>query len=107
MREAILPDTVKSIGENAFYKGTVLYVYEGSVTEKLLKDTDYTVVTIESGKLFGDVNSDGKPDSLDYEALSQWLLTGKNKIDSEAADMNKDSAVNIFDLIMLKRFLSE
>lgn len=107
VREAILPDTVKSIGKNAFYKGTVLYVYEGSVTEKLLKDTDYTVITMESERLFGDVNSDGKTDNLDYKALSQWLLTGNNNIDGNAADMNKDSSVNIFDLIMLKRFLSE
>ncbi len=53
----------------------------------------------------GDINSDGKFDTLDINALREWLAAFEDPgyIDGEAADICPDGKLNVFDLCALKR----
>lgn len=103
--DVTIPATVTEIGDNAFYSGTKLIVYKGSTAEKLLEESVYTVELLESVSVKGDVNRDGKVSVLDAVALNKWLLALNENIDTAAGDMNSDDALNIFDLMLLKKEL--
>ncbi|RCX09108.1 dockerin type I repeat protein [Anaerobacterium chartisolvens] len=53
----------------------------------------------------GDLNGDGKVDSIDYSLLRRYILELDSDINIEAADLNSDGNVNSADLAMLKRVL--
>ncbi|MBQ8297322.1 MAG: DUF4832 domain-containing protein [Ruminococcus sp.] len=100
--DVTLPSTVTEIGENAFYYGTVLYVYESSTAAGILGENGYTVVALE---LRGDVNSDGLVNAADLAALSGWLLRREVSIDTAAADLDSDGIVDSIDKILLRKLL--
>lgn len=69
---------------------------------------NYTVFAVpESSSLQGDVNIDGAANSADLVQLQQYLLrrTSITSQQAEYADMNADSVVNIFDMILLRKLL--
>lgn len=108
VREAVLPGTITSIGENAFPKDTVIYTYADSAAARALADTDYHVEYLErvtDSAESCDVNRDGAENVADIIALQQYLLGEGNAIDFLAANRIKDGAVNAFDLAVLKRVL--
>jgi arabinoxylan arabinofuranohydrolase len=53
----------------------------------------------------GDVNSDGKVDSVDYALLKRYLLDNSTKINTKNSDMNSDGIINSNDSAALKRTL--
>lgn len=55
----------------------------------------------------GDVNADGKFDIADAVLLQKWLLADENAelADWKAADLYKDSTLNVFDLCWMKQKL--
>ncbi|MBQ8688111.1 MAG: DUF4832 domain-containing protein [Ruminococcus sp.] len=105
IQDVTIPSTVTEIGENAFYSGTVLIVYEGSVPAKLLEDGANPVEYLTAPILLGDVNCDGTVSLLDAVVLKRWLAGLCEDIDLTAADINESESVNIFDLAMLKQLL--
>ena len=67
-------------------------------------EPDGTVPALSGGK--GDVNKDLKVNAADAVALSKFLVKKSKKLaDSEAADMDSNEKLNVFDLAILKRVL--
>ncbi len=52
----------------------------------------------------GDANGDGTVDSLDFAAVKQYMLTGK-EINMTNADVNDDGDVNALDFAKIKQYL--
>lgn len=106
MYEAVIPDTVREIGENAFYKGTVLYVTKTGYPAGLLENLENEVVYIDSHTLMGDVDQDASVNSADVVLLTQWLLGNeKANIYVPASDCVTDGVINVFDLVMLRSII--
>ncbi len=105
VQDVTIPGTVTAIGENAFYYGTTLYVYERSMTAGILNGTDYTVIELEAPAVSGDVNQDGSVTVLDVIALNRWLLGQEISIDVKAGDLDVSGTLSVFDLALLKRLL--
>ena len=61
--------------------------------------------------MYGDVNGDGKVNSLDRLVLSRWIAKWPdyiaNGIDTRAADLNRDGRVNGKDRLILTRYLAK
>ena len=107
LKEVIIPNSVTNIGKNAFYKDTVITVYENSPVLSYLKDEGYTVKTIPSKTIWGDVDANGVFNADDASLLKTWLLGSKDVVlaDGIAGDVIKDDKLNVFDLIAMKRHL--
>ncbi len=106
VQDVTIPGTVQSIGDNAFYYGTELYVYEGSAAAGQLDG--YTVHYLDApDTVSGDVNRDGICNVPDIIALNRWLLGDGISIDAQAADLDGSGTLNGFDLALLKRMLTE
>lgn len=84
---------------------------DGSVVS--LSAEDYTNVEMYLNELMGDtvsyaepvkgdVNADGTCSLVDRIMLQKWLLGAARRVDGDAADMNGDGRINIFDLCLLK-----
>jgi len=105
LEEVTIPNTVTKIGENAFYKGTKIFVYENSPVADSLRKAGYTVITMTSVATEGDVNGDGLFNISDLEAFQEWLLASPDAklADWKAADFNNDNILNSFDLCLMKK----
>lgn len=103
--DVTIPGTVDEIGENAFYSGTTLYVYENSPTAGQLAGSVYNVVYLETAAVSGDVNSDGAVDVADLVALRSWILGHDISIDGAAADMDFSGNINSLDEVLLRKSL--
>ena len=73
-----------------------------------LISSDFTVgnVTATPAKVTGDINGDKKADADDVKLLQGYLLgksDGFSKENSEAADINKDGKVDVYDLVELRK----
>lgn len=69
----------------------------------------YTVMATAAGtssKVIGDVNADGKFSIADPVMLQKWLVNAGDITDLNAGDMNGDNHVNVFDLSLMKKTLS-
>jgi hypothetical protein len=55
--------------------------------------------------IIGDVNKDGNTDVADLVAMQQFLLGNGQVDDLQAADMNGDKIINVFDLVLLRKLL--
>lgn len=71
-------------------------------------DNTASVITyryrIKNSEVTGDVNLDGSTNIADAVAFQQYLTNKKVTLDG-TLDLNNDNAVNVFDLIILKRIL--
>lgn len=56
---------------------------------------------------YGDINMDGTINTSDAEAFEKFLLSNQTFTNDQfmVADINKDSKINVFDLIILKRMI--
>ena len=71
---------------------------------------NYTVFVTDSGNsVRGDVNADGSCDTLDVVLLQKWILNvpGTTLPNPDAADLNGDGQIDIFDLGLMKHILTE
>lgn len=99
----------RNIAFNALNDGEYTYKIvaedKSGASVELVK-SDFTIGNVETVTLFGDLNDDGKLNVSDIVALQSYIL-GKNKEFTKkqylASDMNKDGAVDIFDLTELKK----
>ncbi|TYQ15398.1 UNVERIFIED_CONTAM: hypothetical protein Cloal_1845 [Acetivibrio alkalicellulosi] len=103
-------------------QGTVI---QGRTSRDIINTAKTDIITVETDELvsipidpppfspsldpilYGDLNGDGKINSIDYVLLRRYLL---EIIDSfpvaiEAADLNGDGKVNSTDLVILRRYL--
>ena len=53
----------------------------------------------------GDANKDGKTDVADLVTVQQFLLGNGQLADWQAADLNDDKIINVFDLVLLRKLL--
>lgn len=60
----------------------------------------------QAAPIYGDVNSDGNVNVLDYSAMKLHLIGSKYITKTIAADLNGDGKINLFDMILLKNFVS-
>lgn len=132
----VLPETLRSVEKYAFYNCTSLksvtvlsknatigelafgYYYisrgqDGKVEGFKLtgyRDTASEIYATENDidfkfiPVFGDINGDGRLNADDIVIMKKSLLSGTF---DEAFDLNKDSAVNIIDLVRLKRLIAD
>lgn len=100
-----IPATVTTIGENAFYPETVLYVYENSAAWEQLSEKGYILNTLTPVTLSGDVNADGALTVADAVMLQKWLLHDGMLTDWQAADFYQDAILNGLDLCLMKQKL--
>ena len=135
IKSLVLPETLRSVENFAFYNCTSLksvkvlsknvtigervfgYYYitrgnDGKVEGFKLtgyRDTTSEIYATENDidfkllPVFGDINGDGRLNADDAVILKKALLSGTL---DEAFDLNKDSAVNIIDLVKLKRLIA-
>lgn len=54
----------------------------------------------------GDVNSDGVLNVADIVALTEYVLGKDVQINAEAADLFKDSRIDVYDVIRLRQIYS-
>ena len=71
---------------------------------------NYTVIVTEQSaevqKLKGDINIDGTVDILDAKLLQKYLAASEKTLpDSQAADIDENGTLNVFDLSLLRREL--
>lgn len=67
--------------------------------------SDNNIVLGDSKIVIGDINSDGKVNSLDYVLIRKYILkqTTLSNIQKVAADMNSDSSINSMDYILIRK----
>lgn len=60
-----------------------------------------------SGKIIGDLNSDGRIDTIDYLLLKRFVLGTYNPpvMDHDVADVNGDWEIDSLDYLLLKRYV--
>lgn len=80
----------------SFYMDEAIGAPEGTVIKENLPD-------VPDPDTKGDVNSDGKVDDKDVAALQSFLLGNTVSLDNDAADMDGNGRLNVFDLVLLKR----
>lgn len=132
----VLPETLRSVEKYAFYDCTSLksvtvlsknatigerafgyYYISGGQDGKVegfkltgYRDTASEIYATENDidfkfiPVFGDINGDGRLNADDIVIMKKSLLSGTF---DEAFDLNKDSAVNIIDLVRLKRLIAD
>ncbi len=85
--------------------GLVKGVANGQATITATYGGKTVKATVALGVLPGDVNDDGRVNSVDVLRLKQYILglVDENEINLKAADINQDGKVNSVDLMLLKR----
>lgn len=82
----------------------IVLEFKGSGTVKV---EHLSLIAIESEKVTGDVNADGKFNIVDIALLKKWLLGIPNVTlaDWKTADLCEDGKLNVFDLCAMKQNL--
>lgn len=82
------------------------------VSDGLINSTDKVTITVKKEDelfLYGDLNEDGKIDSLDSALLGRYILGIITEFPTEngeiAADLNGDGKINTMDYTLLKRYI--
>jgi endoglucanase len=60
---------------------------------------------IEPQTKYGDINTDGEIDSIDFSLLKIYLLGKSQIIDTKSADLNLDGSIDAIDFSIFKRYL--
>ena len=88
----------------------VLYLEADSRSNDFYMDqaaiaADGTVIGIAGSALSGDVDGNGKVEIRDIITLQKYLLGMQTELRTEAADLNHDNKLDIFDLALLKHLV--
>lgn len=62
-----------------------------------------TIISADKKYKTGDVNCDGKIDSVDIQELQNFILGMKASVVTETSDMNSDDIIDSFDLALLRK----
>lgn len=65
----------------------------------------FSIMSVNAAVVYGDLNSDGAIDSLDFVSMKSYLLGMTTISDTSVADLNGDSSVDTLDYALLKNFL--
>ena len=99
--------TPESKGDYCGKGYTNIEYYINDLTVNAFPKNVVTLSPIVSPKIsYGDLNSDGKIDALDFALLKKYILTGTSDgVNLQAADVNADGKVNAIDYATLKSYL--
>lgn len=86
----------------------LLYVETADTTtdfsvDEMIGGIENSVKKGEQKPLLGDVNEDGKVDVKDIILLQKYIVCKEKTINFEAADMDANGNINVFDVVFLKR----
>ena len=107
LKHITIPDSVKYIDDTAFKDSdkVTIYGHKNSYSEKFANDNN--IPFEELAILSGDVTNDGLVNALDLSEMIKILILNEQSDYKtlKNSDINKDEAVNILDLILLKQKL--
>ena len=127
--EGMIPDTIAIIVMNqTYYNGlsavnvefsdiyatgdvpstsaTVPSAATTTTTTKVPTTTTTTTVTDSDESVKGDLNGDGKLNSLDVLAMKKYVVSGESVLSYPKADLNGDGNINSTDILYLKRLVA-
>lgn len=78
-------------------------LYTGSDTQKFVLEP---IIPEETAPVPGDINGDGARNVSDLVLLQKYLLKAETVIDNDAADLNSDGVIDVFDNIRLRKLLT-
>lgn len=126
----VLPETITSVGEYAFYcksvafmnpkcvlpnsvytvpGDVVIYGYKNSTAEAYAKKYNREFIVFDTSiDTPGDINCDGTVSIADLVSLQNFLL-GRTKTlgNWKNADLCKDNRIDVFDMVLMRRLLIE
>lgn len=94
----------------SFYEDDVNFTGEIdnlAIYRTALNEAEIKALSNESTEITGDVNNDGRFSVSDLVCLSEFLLSGKEIPDRNAADLIKDNRVDVFDMIKMREMTTE
>jgi len=65
----------------------------------------FSVMSVAAAPLYGDLNSDGSIDAIDYSLMKGYLVGVSNISDPVAADLNGDGKIDALDYALLKQYM--
>ena len=65
----------------------------------------FSVMSVAAAPLYGDLNSDGSIDAIDYSLMKGYLFGVSNISDPLAADLNGDGKIDALDYALLKQYM--
>ena len=92
------------------------YIYFQRLDDTLwyfcLEDQEFSEIYVPGGEkpaeATGDANGDGELTVADAVVLQKWLLDGTSELkDWKAADLTGDGVLNVYDLCLIRRKLTE
>ncbi len=103
-----VPDTVTSVGENAFAPSNAIVCFSGSAAAQYCADSGSQAAVVLA-KIAGDANSDGKVNVNDVTSIQRHLAEVEILTEYEMlmADVNGDKSVNVSDATMIQGYLAE
>ncbi|MGN1087253.1 MAG: leucine-rich repeat protein [Porcipelethomonas sp.] len=121
LKKVIFNENVQEIGDYAFgytenedgtfsrYEGLTIYGVAGTAAETYAVENDIPFVSIEKEpvKVHGDLNNDENFNVADVVFLQNWLISSDKTESWIDADFCEDGVINVFDLCIMKRMLSE
>lgn len=96
--------TITSASEASAGKYSVKITYGNIVKEAQIADV---LKTVSHSNIAGDVNSDSSVSVADLIMLDRWLLCAGEITAPENADLLNDGTVNAYDMILMRKMLSD
>ena len=86
-----------------------IYGYDNSTAQAYAETHNRNFVSLDTAPeiLVGDADKNGEFDILDIITLQKWLLGAGNLPNWKAVDFNQDGIINIFDLVLAKKYYLE
>ncbi|WP_037297696.1 RICIN domain-containing protein [Ruminococcus flavefaciens] len=77
-------------------------LFTGSDSQKFILEP---IIPEENARVVGDINGDGQLNVTDLVILQRYLLKIDTVIDNDAADLNSDGIIDIFDNVRLRKLI--
>lgn len=97
------PDLLSSDGVHPSFDG---YEAMRKFWAETMYETVYTAENISVESIRGDVNADKAFNSADLITMQKWFISNGELSDWKAGDLCEDGAINIFDLVVMRRELT-
>ena len=113
LTKIVLPDSINTISGDSFMgcdNEFTIYGHKGTAAETYANENDCIFVDIDAPQATaGDINADGKANIADAVLLQKYLLVSEQftKEQYEAADLNGDSSVDVFDMIAMRKIITK